>query len=89
MHQHGFFTVDSGNAIENAFDSLDNICVRLREEMLEMDIRRADPTAGYAVGTDKQMEYGKISHPKSGDITKQSEKELRDTVQISNEAYRM
>ena len=29
-------TVDSGNAIENAFDSLDNICVRLCEEMIQM-----------------------------------------------------
>ena len=54
-----------------------------------MDIRRADPTAGYAVRSDKQMEYGKISHSESGDITKQSEKELRDTIQISDAAYRM
>ena len=54
-----------------------------------MDIRRADPTAGYAEGTDKQIGYGKISHLESGDITKQSEKELRDMVQISDEAYQM
>ena len=53
-----------------------------------MDIRRTDSVSGY-VEAYSQIAFGKNSSPQVRGINEQSEIDLQDTLQISDEGYRM